>query len=86
MPPASHRALDRMVRYDWPRNVRELQNVIERAVILSSGDELVPRLAHGETTPTAPQSPARIATLDEAVAAHLRAVLESVGWRVTHRQ
>jgi len=26
--------------YDWPGNIRELQNVIERAVILSSGNEL----------------------------------------------
>src|SRR6185503_2356192 len=25
--------------YDWPGNIRELQNIIERAVILSSGDE-----------------------------------------------
>jgi DNA-binding NtrC family response regulator len=24
--------------YDWPGNIRELQNIIERSVILSSGD------------------------------------------------
>jgi len=29
-----------LVRYDWPGNIRELQNVIERAVILSSGPVL----------------------------------------------
>lgn len=28
--------------YSWPGNVRELKNVIERAMILSSGDELLP--------------------------------------------
>jgi formate hydrogenlyase transcriptional activator len=27
-------SLDRLVRYDWPGNIRELQNVLERAVIL----------------------------------------------------
>ncbi len=27
-------------RYSWPGNIRELRNVIERAVILSSGDEI----------------------------------------------
>jgi len=29
-----------LVRYDWPGNIRELQNVIERAVILSPGPSL----------------------------------------------
>jgi DNA-binding NtrC family response regulator len=29
-----------LVRYDWPGNIRELQNVIERAVILSPGPVL----------------------------------------------
>src|SRR3954449_9002664 len=31
----------RAMEYPWPGNVRELENVIERGVILSSGDELV---------------------------------------------
>jgi transcriptional regulator with GAF, ATPase, and Fis domain len=30
--------LDLLQRYDWPGNIRELQNVIERSVILSAGD------------------------------------------------
>ena len=29
--------MNRLVQYGWPGNIRELQNVIERAVILSSG-------------------------------------------------
>jgi transcriptional regulator with GAF, ATPase, and Fis domain len=29
-------------RYDWPGNVRELANAIERAVVLGSGDDIVP--------------------------------------------
>jgi transcriptional regulator with GAF, ATPase, and Fis domain len=32
------KTLDLFQRYDWPGNIRELQNVIERAVILSDGD------------------------------------------------
>ena len=33
-------ALEALIRYDWPGNIRELQNVIERSVILSPGPEL----------------------------------------------
>jgi NtrC-family two-component system response regulator AlgB len=36
----SAEALDLMKRYNWPGNIRELRNVIERAVILSSGDKI----------------------------------------------
>ena len=32
-------ALDLLQAYDWPGNIRELQNIIERSVILSSGDD-----------------------------------------------
>lgn len=32
--------MERLLRYDWPGNVRDLQNVIERAVILCDEDEL----------------------------------------------
>src|SRR5437762_2771029 len=52
-----------LLAYSWPGNIRELKNVIERAMILSSSDEILP--AHlpyeivgtkgpGELTPTDP--------------------------------
>jgi len=34
----SEEALDRLERYDWPGNVRQLENEIERAVVLSQGN------------------------------------------------
>jgi formate hydrogenlyase transcriptional activator len=37
----SDETMGRLVSYPWPGNIRELQNVIERAVILSPGDTLV---------------------------------------------
>ncbi len=32
----------RLVRYDWPGNIRQLESVIERAVLFCSGTELIP--------------------------------------------
>src|SRR5712664_1682961 len=37
----SKKALDQLQASDWPGNIRELQNVIERAVILSDGETFV---------------------------------------------
>ena len=36
------KVMDSLVNYPWPGNIRELQNVIERAVILSKGGKLAP--------------------------------------------
>jgi DNA-binding NtrC family response regulator len=36
-------ASGRLAAYDWPGNVRQLRNVIERAVILCEGDEITPK-------------------------------------------
>src|ERR1022692_3122255 len=33
-------ALEALTRYDWPGNIRELQNLVERAVILTLGTSL----------------------------------------------
>ena len=36
----SREGLDALVRYDWPGNIRELENAIERAVIIASGRQI----------------------------------------------
>ena len=38
----SGKTLDLLVRYDWPGNIRELENCIERAVIMARGDIIAP--------------------------------------------
>jgi DNA-binding NtrC family response regulator len=40
--PMSSAALRLMARYHWPGNIRELENAIERAVVLSTGAEIEP--------------------------------------------
>lgn len=53
-PRLSRAALDELMRYDFPGNVRELENLLERAMALSSAEELSPedlalhRIAGGE--------------------------------------
>jgi len=49
--------MNTLVRYDWPGNIRELQNVIERAVIVSTGpvlkaplDDLRTRVSSAESS------------------------------------
>jgi formate hydrogenlyase transcriptional activator len=66
-------------KHDWPGNIRELQNVIERAVIMSPGPEL--RLpASALEAPLGPQPLAsRTRTLQETERDHILKVLNEVG-------
>jgi two-component system response regulator HydG len=38
----SRKAMDLLMRYDWPGNIRELENCVERAVILARGEIIAP--------------------------------------------
>jgi formate hydrogenlyase transcriptional activator len=68
-------------RYHWPGNIRELQNVIERAVILSKGPALNVELA--DLKPRLPDTRhGTTATLEEAERRHVLAVLEETKWVV----
>src|SRR6266540_1863562 len=57
----SNEALEFLVRYDWPGNIRELENVIERAVALEATPtvlaESLPPAVRGEATKTSAASP-----------------------------
>lgn len=51
---------DLLMAYHWPGNVRQLENTIERAVILASGPSILPEHVRGhlqETNPTEKKSP-----------------------------
>ena len=69
--------MDALIRHTWPGNIRELQNYIERAVILTKGDVLqmppLPSLMLSKTEPT---------TLAEAERDHILKALEESNWIV----
>jgi formate hydrogenlyase transcriptional activator len=65
--------MDALVRYAWPGNIRELQNFIERAVILSEGRSLQPPLAELRESKTRAASAG--ATLKEVERKHILQVL-----------
>jgi formate hydrogenlyase transcriptional activator len=69
-----------LVSYQWPGNIRELQNFIERSVILSSGNVLCPPLASLQAA-AATESLEAI-TLEEAERNHIRKILEQTRWVV----
>src|SRR5580692_5593135 len=76
-------AMDALVRYPWPGNIRELENVIERAVILSAGSAL--RLPPGEwksPLPPVEASVTRPVTLADAERQHIIGVLHETDWVV----
>jgi transcriptional regulator with PAS, ATPase and Fis domain len=41
IPGFTEKALDAFTKYHWPGNIRELENLIERIVVLSSGNEMM---------------------------------------------
>jgi formate hydrogenlyase transcriptional activator len=65
-------------KYHWPGNIRELENLIERAVILSTGSDL--QVPLGELkTPAAPPTNA-VATLEAAERSHITRALQESSW------
>ena len=73
-------ALAALQRYDWPGNIRELANVIERAIILSSGGEIgIDDLA----IQVAPEQEAETKTLAELEKQHISRALALVGGNKT---
>ena len=69
-----------LTRYEWPGNIRELQNLVERAVILSSGQTLEVPLA-ALNTRSVPAGDTPVAdTLEQADRRHIVAALERSNW------
>jgi formate hydrogenlyase transcriptional activator len=66
--------------YHWPGNIRELRNVIERAMILSHGPKLYIKLGRTALRPVAVKAMA--GSLDEAEVTIIRQAVEQCNWRI----
>jgi formate hydrogenlyase transcriptional activator len=66
--------------YSWPGNIRELQNLIERAVILSPGISLRAPLEELKQEMTTPASSTNLSTLEEMEREHVLRALRESNW------
>jgi formate hydrogenlyase transcriptional activator len=72
--------MEALVGHSWPGNIRELQNFVERSVILTDGNTLRPPLEG--LRQTAEIDSLEPITLEEADRHHIRKTLEQANWVV----
>jgi transcriptional regulator with PAS, ATPase and Fis domain len=78
----SKEAVDLMMQYHWPGNIRELESTVSRAALSSPGRVIRPgdvEFLHAAETPVETRRE-RMPTLAEAERAHIVRVLENVNW------
>ena len=75
--------LEVLRRHAWPGNVRELKHVIEAAIVVSDGPEILPEHLSIGATPSRPEPTnadgARLARLEDVERAHIAHVLQAMG-------
>jgi formate hydrogenlyase transcriptional activator len=75
--------MDALKKYAWPGNIRELQNLIERAVILSPGSVLQVPLRYPRTHTAGGLTHKPTQTLAEAEREHILAALKEADWVIS---
>jgi two-component system response regulator HydG len=80
--PLSNNQLDELSRYDWPGNIRELSNTLQRAILLSEGDTIraLPLALLNDEPDTASKS---IKTIEEIERDYIIAILKRCSGKVS---
>ena len=78
----SSETMAELISYSWPGNIRQLQNFIERSVILSSENVLRPPSLKAAVAAPAECQSLKVVTLEEAERDHIRKALEHTRWVV----
>ncbi len=74
-------SLKRLQSYQWPGNIRELQNIIERAAVIAAGEVVqVPELEASAFAPPAGGGAGPLRTLEDVETEHIREVLKLTEW------
>jgi DNA-binding NtrC family response regulator len=81
VPTLSDDALEMLTAYPWPGNIRELRNVLERAVLFCKGST-IERTTLAFDRALLPETPLEDQTLDDAERRHIASVLRLAGGRV----
>jgi|WetSurMetagenome_2_1015567.scaffolds.fasta_scaffold01107_6 formate hydrogenlyase transcriptional activator len=74
------KVMDELQEYDWPGNIRELENVIERAIISSEGSVLI--LADRLVPFQPPSAQSALKSLESLEREHILSVLEKTRWKI----
>jgi transcriptional regulator with GAF, ATPase, and Fis domain len=81
--------MKKLTGYSWPGNIRELEHVIERAMILSGNGTLsIPDFEEPRGIPPQEETPPQkeLLPLDEVERRHITSVLNHVKWRIRGKQ
>lgn len=72
--------MDRIQSYSWPGNIRELENALRRAVLLSQGDVLLPETLQLDGTIKDPKLPLQIKSMQQLEREHIENILAYTGY------